>query len=197
MRRSQVQRHRSGGGPRLARRGRALRAALVGTLLLPVLGSCAWFGEDEPPAPPACPAAIALEGAQRTTAFAPGGQRSSASIRWVAAINQVETRCRVVDGRTELDLRFAVVAEAGPAFSGEPVVLELFVATVGPDQRIRSRYPLAVRLDLDSGALRAGRRELLTFDLPSSGPGRAAERIYVGFQLDPRQAAERLQRLRR
>ena len=191
----------SGGEPAVAqRRGArrpALAVALAAALLLPVLGSCAWLMEEESPPPVACPAAVPLEGAHRKTDFAPGGARDAGSIRWVAAINQISTRCERADGGRELELRFAVVAEAGPAFDGAPVVLDLLVAAVGPDQRIQGRRRLGVRLDLGGASGRAGQIETLTFELPGDRSGRGAARFYVGFQLDRAEMQERLQRLRR
>lgn len=175
----------------------ALRVALAAALLLPVLESCAWLMEEEPPPPVVCPAAVPLEGAHRKTDFAPGVARAAGSIRWVAAINQISTRCERADGGRELELRFAVVAEAGPAFDGAPVVLDLLVAAVGPDQRIQGRRRLGVRLDLEGASGRAGQIETLTFALPGDGSRRRAERFYVGFQLDQGEIRERLQRLRR
>lgn len=180
------------------RSGAGRIAAICAALALP---GCSWFAADEdaPGASAAsCPAVLILDGAERTVAYAPGRERQSDGIVHLAAIRDLSSRCTYDGEGVEVDLRLTAVAEAGPAYRGEPVDVELFIATVGPDQSVLGKRSLALRLDIPEGAARAGRVEEISLRLPLSSPERAStRRLFVGFQLDPGEARERIDRFLR
>jgi hypothetical protein len=174
----------------------ARRAALAMSplLLSLVLNSCGWFRDEEASlasGPEPCPATAILEGADRTTAYVAGAAGESEAVRYVAGLSNLASECRTGPAEVEIDLRFTVLVEPGPAFDGAPTALELFVATVGPDARILSKRRLPVTVELEPGAARAGTVEQLTLALAADEPAAAASRrLFVGFQLDPRTLAD-------
>lgn len=163
----------------------------LGPLGALALAGCSWFGGADETAGVACPPALLLDGAERIVRQAPGQQRADRAVRYVAAISALEAECRPVGSNLEVDLRFVVAAETGPAYQGEPVVLDLFVAAVA-DDRLAGRHSLELRLEPDGG--RARRLETLTIALAGQP---ALRRIYLGFALTPEELEERLRRRRR
>ena len=85
--------------------------------------------------PPACPAALILEGAERTSVYRAGAQPRASEIRYIAVLRDLTSACRYYSdadgGGVDVDLTFNLIAERGPAMAGsEPVTY--FVATLGP-----------------------------------------------------------------
>lgn len=146
------------------------------------LGGCAWFGSDEP-APP-CPRAVILEEAAATSAYLPG-RSEPAAVRHVAALRDLASGCRYNEGGLEVDLAVDILADQGPAGSGQPVEVTWFVATVGPDGGIRSKQTFTAAVPFAPGQDVAGVAEGLTLRYPgigaAEGPGLT---LYLGFQVD-------------
>jgi hypothetical protein len=163
------------------------------------LAGCSWFGADEDTTPPPpCPPALILDGAERTIAFAPGRERQGSGVLHLAAVRDLQSSCAYTPDGLDVDLRFAIVVEPGPAHRGEPADLDLFVATVGPDRRVLGKRRIEVRVELPEGAGRVGRIEDLTLRLPLFEPDQArTRRLFLGFQLAPGESGDRIDRFLR
>jgi hypothetical protein len=185
------------GWPGSRRRSARLLRLAAGLGLL-ALGACSSTA-PEAPAAPLCPAALLLEGAERTTAYRAGAEPRPSELRYLAVLTDLSSACRYYDDSNgqgvDVDLSFNVIAERGPALSdGEE--LAYFVATVGPDSRILARDLLRSDLTFAEGEERAGWSEDLTLRLPSVTPGQGrAYTLYVGFPLDDAELARRRQPL--
>ena len=110
---------------------------------------------------------------------------------YIAVLADLSSSCRYYNDDSgqgvDVDLNFKLIAERGPALSGNEEVT-YFVATVGPGNQIVSRDVLSGDLPFTEGAERVGLSEDLTLRLPSitAAQGRAYT-LYVGFQLDEAQ----------
>jgi hypothetical protein len=161
--------------------------ALMGVLALAACGSA------EPELPPAepCPAALLLNGAERTSAYRAGAEPRADELRYVAILTDLSSSCRYYSDDSgqgvDVDLSFKLIAERGPALSGTEEVT-YFVATVGPGNQIFSRDVLSGDLPFTGDEERVGLSEDLTLRLPSITPAQGgAYTLYVGFQLDEAQ----------
>ena len=164
--------------------------------MLGALALCACSSSD-PQAPPiACPTAVLLDGADRTSAYRAGAERRPDNLRYMAALLNLASDCREVDEGIDVDLSFDVLAERGAAVS-DTEELEYFVATVGPDDQILAKEVLRGDVTFAEDEQRAGWHEDLTLRLPSVTAGEAAGyRLYVGFQLDDAELERRRETLR-
>lgn len=172
---------------RAGRSGFGCAPALVGLLALAACGSA----EPEIPPAPACPAALLLDGAARTSAYRAGAEERPDALRYIAILTDLSSSCRYYsDGSgqgVDVDLSFKLIAERGPALSGDEEVT-YFVAAVGPGDQIVSRDVLSGDLPFTDDAERVGLSEDLTLRLPSIPAAQgAAYTLYVGFQLDDAQ----------
>jgi hypothetical protein len=184
---------RSAGWPGSARRSARLLRLAAGLGLL-ALGACSSTA-PEAPAAPLCPAALLLEGAERTTAYRAGSEPRASEIRYLAVLTDLSSACRFDDAGSgvDVDLAFNLIAERGPALAGNEE-LTYFVATMAPDGRILDKQILRGDLAFTQGEERVGFSEELTLRLPSVTPDQAgAYTLYVGFQLDDVELARRRQ----
>lgn len=174
--------------------------ASIGLGLL-ALGGCGTSAPEPPPAP--CPAAVILEGADRTAAYRAGAEARPSEMRYIAALRDLTSACRYysdADGAgVDVDLTFNLIAERGPAMSGSQDV-SYFVQVVGPDARIvpGAQWMLHGDLGFEEGQDRVGWSESLTFRLPTvTSDGGSGYTLYVGFPLDDAELARRKQPLLR
>lgn len=161
--------------------------ALLGALALAACGSA----EPELPPAQACPAALLLNGAERTSAYRAGAEGRADALRYVAILTDLSSSCRYYSDATgqgvDVDLSFKLIAERGPALSTSEEVT-YFVATVGPGNQIFSRDVLSGDLPFTGDAERVGLSEDLTLRLPSiTAEQGGAYTLYIGFQLDDAQ----------
>ncbi len=181
-------------------RGAARRPARPAALLAGVLGLAACASSNPEP-PPACPAALFLDGAAQTAVYTPGAgtEPRPDQLRYLAVLTDLSSSCRYDDSNApgvDVDLSFKVIAERGPALSGREEVT-YFVATVGPDRRILARDTLGGDLPFEDKQ-QVGLSENLTLRLPSITPGQAPYyTLLIGFQLDDEELQRREQPLRR
>jgi hypothetical protein len=168
------------------------------TALLWVLALAA-CGSSEPELPPAqpCPAALLLDGADRTSAYRAGAEPRPDELRYIAVLTDLSSACRYYSDASgqgvDVDLSFKLIAERGPALSGSEQVT-YFVATVGPGGQIFSRDVLSGDLPFTGDEERVGLSEDLTLRLPSITPAQGGTyALYVGFQLDDAQLERREQ----
>ena len=173
--------------PPSARLHAGLATALWALLALASCGTA----EPEPPPGEPCPAALLLDGAEQISAYREGAERGPDELRYIAVLTDLSSSCRYYSDDSgqgvDVDLNFKLIAERGPALSGNEEVT-YFVATVGPGNQIVSRDALSGDLPFTEGAERVGLSEDLTLRLPSitAAQGRAYT-LYVGFQLDDAQ----------
>jgi hypothetical protein len=182
-----------------ARPGFWRTAALVGCL--GGLSACGSTDPTRPPAPPPCPVALLLDGAERTTAYRAGAEPRPDELRYLAVLRDLTSACRYYSGEggagADVDLTFNLIAERGPAMSGTEA-LTYFVATMAPDGRIVGKEILGGDLTFAEGEERVGWSEDLTLRLPSVTPDDAGNyTLYVGFQLDDAALARQRQPLLR
>jgi hypothetical protein len=176
--------------------GRVRRVSVALGLL--ALGACG--STDPAPPAPACPTALLLDGADRTTTYRAGVEPRASEIRYLAVLRDLTSACRYFSDASgagvDVDLGFNLIAERGPAMAGSEE-LTYFVATMGPDGRILAKEILRGDLAFAEGEDRAGWSEELTLRLPAVTPetGRTYA-LYVGFQLDDAELARRRQSLR-
>jgi hypothetical protein len=176
------------GGKRRSARFRPGRATpLMGMLALAACSSA----EPELPPAEACPAALLLDGAERTSVYRAGAEPRADELRYVAVLTDLSSSCRYYSDDTgqgvDVDLSFKLIAERGPALSGREEVT-YFVATVGPGNQIVSRDVLSGDLPFTGDSERVGLSEDLTLRLPSITAAQSgAYTLYVGFQLDDAQ----------
>jgi hypothetical protein len=159
----------------------------MGVLALAACGSA----EPELPPAEACPAALLLNGAERTSAYRAGAEPRPDQLRYVAILTDLSSSCRYYSDDSgqgvDVDLSFKLIADRGPALSGTEEVT-YFVATVGPGNQIFSRDVLSGDLPFTGDEERVGLSEDLTLRLPSITPAQGgAYTLYVGFQLDEAQ----------
>jgi hypothetical protein len=179
---------RSRCGKRGAARLRPGRATpLLGMLALAACSSA----EPEVPPAEACPAALLLDGAERTSVYRDDAEPRPDELRYIALLTDLSSSCRYYSDDTgqgvEVDLSFKLIAERGPALSGREEVT-YFVATVGPGNQIFSRDVLSGDLPFAGDSERVGLSEDLTLRLPSITAAQSgAYTLYVGFQLDDAQ----------
>jgi hypothetical protein len=175
------------------------RAALpVPLLAVSLLAACA-AGEEAPaPLPPACPGALILQGAERTSAFTPGAGSSPSALQHLAVVTNLSSACRFDESGVDVDLAFDLIAERGPAMAGDEVELTYFVATLGPGGEVLAKQLLTSEIVFEAEERVAGMAEQLTYRLPSVTAGQGQDYdIFLGFQLDPAELDQRLQPLLR
>ena len=173
-----------------------------GALSLVALGGLALAGcaSDASPAPqpPACPTALILQGAERTAAYAPGADASPSALQHMAVLTNLASACSFGADGVDVDLAFDLIAERGPAMTGDTAELTYFVATLGPGDEVLAKQLLTSEIAFETEDRVAGMAEQLTYRLPSVTSGQGQDYlIYVGFQLDPAELDQRLQPLLR
>ncbi len=162
-----------------------------------LLAACASSKPAPRPVPPACPAALVLEGAERTTSYR-GGERSPDALQYLAVLTHLQSTCSYNDKGVDVDLGLDLIAQRGPAAAQEKVPLTYFIATVGPERQILSKQLLDSEIEFTKGEDLAGVAEQLTLRLPAVTPEQAAAySLYLGFQLDDADLERRLQPLLR
>ncbi len=186
-------RRRPRAGAALLVRGVCRAAAGLAALLL---AACA--SSTPPPAAPVCPAALLLQGAERTASYRPGSDRNPQALRYLAVLSHLQSTCRYDDKGVDVDVALDLIAQHGPAATGDPVQLTYFVATMGPDRQILSKQVFDSEIVFVKDEDLAGVAEQLTLRLPSVTPEQAAGyNLLLGFQLDEAELDQRLQPLLR
>lgn len=139
--------------------------------------------------PARCPSVLIVEDAAELTLFSPGGGRDLTDVVAVAGFGPFEGQCDYFDDRVDVRLELLVVAERGPALSGDRVVVEYFVSILDPQDRIMAKREFPVDLRFASASLsQAASREVLVQSIPLADLATAGDHeILVGFQLDPAQ----------
>lgn len=187
----------SASGEPAAPASRRLRRSVAGGVALTTLlaAGCGFLSEEPKRQPPPCPNASILEGAGVTSTYRPGQEGDAQSLRYTAGLAQLISQCRYPADGLEVDLSFNVLAEKGPAYGQGPLEITYFVATVGPDQRVRSKRLFSTELRFPDGRPVAGQAESLTLRYPFVFAAEGATlQLYLGFQLNPDEVRRRQQR---
>jgi hypothetical protein len=156
-----------------------------------MLTGCNVFGSGEPaPIPPGCPPVHALIGADRVSSYrSPEAQADD--LEYVAALNQVRSRCRTIDDGIEVDVAFELVVERGPALPSDPLRIGYFIATLAaPNDALIGKRVLPVELAFGDAEL-AGTTETVTFRLTGVDPASPPTRRLVVGLANGRQPAPR------
>ncbi len=150
--------------------------------LLAGLAACS--GSSDTPITPAiaristCPQAQIAVPADRVSFKGPDD-----SLRYIAAITDLQSDCRIEADGVEVDLAFALRAEKGPGFADDPVAVSYFVATLDPAQQIIGKQIFASRFVLPPDQPTGGRVETVTLRLPNTADlPITSYRLYIGFQ---------------
>ena len=164
----------------------------IAAALLALLSAC---GSSSPePAPPACPTALFLKGAERTAAYRPGTDPRPADLRYLAVLTDLASACRYENNGVDVALRFNLIAEQGPAYDGGPLRLTYFVATMGPDQQILNKQLFDADVAFPEGQQLAGSAQEMTVHLPEVTPAAGQQYgVFLGFQLDDAEMRRRLE----
>jgi hypothetical protein len=150
------------------------------------LAACSSAEPEVPPAE-ACPAALLLDGAERTSVYRDDAAPRPDELRYIAGLSDLASNCRYVDEGVEIDLAFTLTAERGPAFSA-PEEVSYFVATLGPDEQFLNKEIYPAELDFEESYVGARWSEQLTLLIRSIEAAQGADyTLYVGFQLDDAQ----------
>jgi hypothetical protein len=174
------------------------RTRSAGVGLMALLAACASSKPEQvKQAAAACPAALLLDGAERTTSYR-GDDRSPNALQYLAVLTNLKSTCRYNDQGVDVDLGLDLIAQRGPAGTQDSVPLTYFIATIGPDKQILSKQLLDSEVVFTKDEELAGVNEQLTLRLPAVTPERAsAYALYLGFQLDDADLERRLQPLLR
>ncbi len=173
-----------------------IRSGGIGLVAL-LLASCSSSKPPPPPVAVACPAALILDGAERTTSYR-GTERSPDALQYLAVLTHLQSACSYNDKGVDVDLALDLIAQRGPAAQDEKASLTYFVATVGPNRQVLSKRLLPSTIEFTKGEDLAGVNEQLTLRLPSVTPEQApGYSLYLGFQLDDADLQRRLQPLLR
>ena len=168
------------------------------SLIAPVALALAGCASDESPAPqpPACPPTLILQGAERTAAYSPGADPTPSALQHMAVLTNLASACSFGGDGVDVDLAFDLIAERGPAMTGDTAELTYFVATLGPGEEVLAKQLLTSEIAFEPEERVAGIAEELTYRLPSVTAGQGqGYLIYLGFQLDPAELDQRLQPL--
>jgi hypothetical protein len=174
------------------------QARPAATLALLLLAACAGGDKGPPPQPPACPATLFLQGAERTSAWADEAAPSPENQRYVAAMTNLRSGCAYNEAGVDVDLAFDLIVERGPALADQTAPLTFFVATMGPGSEILAKQVLTSQVAFEPSDRVAGSAEEMTLRLPGVTPEQAGDyALYLGFQLEEAELEERLQPLLR
>jgi hypothetical protein len=171
------------------------RFGIAVPLLGLLLSACA--SSSAPEAPPPCPTALFLKGAERTAAYLPGTTPRPADLQHLAVMTNLVSACSYGDGNLDVALRFDLIGEKGPAYGGGPLPLTFFVATIGPDQQVLNKQLFDATVEFPEAQQLGGSAQELTVRLPSVERDAGQQyAVYLGFQLDDAEIQRRLDSMR-
>ncbi len=167
-------------------RRRAARIALALLLTAPALCGCDYFyGQtiDGKKIDLACPKIGILRDANQLTLYRPGGN-GPADVQLRAQIVDYQGTCTYDETGVTIDVGLIVVAERGPALSGNSVPLSYFAATIDPNGKAIARKQFDTTADFSGLVPRAGASEMLQAHVPlEKGKDARFYQLWVGFLL--------------
>lgn len=137
--------------------------------------------------PVACPAVRVVQDLDRVVQFSPGGN----DLTDVAArglIYDFYGGCEYYDDSVVVELVVEIVAEMGPAATGQAAEMPFFVAVSDPTDAVINKRQFDSRIDFPDAVGRTGFAETieLTIPLDNLRDGQAYT-VLLGFQLSPGQ----------
>ena len=167
---------------------RGLPGLLAGILLL--LGACS--SNEAKVSVLTCPQVYMVEDAMRYVEYAPGEGHDLIDERYDARMINVEWLCTFLtdQNRVDMEVRFGMRANMGPAAKEAVGRFPYFVAVADPDGKIIAKQVFAIDIAFPGNAIEIGHIESVFQKLTYASLARAAEyTVYIGFQLTPEQLA--------
>lgn len=165
----------------------ALAALALG---LPLLAACSSLGGSDSAAK-ACPKVQIVRDLSEVTSFQPGAGRDFNDIVSRAALIDYSGQCDYMDDGVRLSMFVTLLAERGPAMTGDRADYRYFVAVYPPgaDTPVtKTEFDTAV--GFGNGQKRSGSKEELTPFIPLPANTDARDwTVVLGFQLTPDQMA--------
>jgi hypothetical protein len=134
----------------------------------------------------ACPNVVILRPLANTAVFAPSPEHRPENVAFYGILSDVSAKCDTLAGAVLVRLSVILVAQRGPATSGNGVDLDYFVAVTGADQQIISKRPFAVHVTFPTAdKARAGVTDHIVEAIPLSGHQPGQYNMVLGFQQSP------------
>jgi|GEM_PF-360739 len=133
-----------------------------------------------------CPPLGSLKEAETLTRFQPGDGRDLTDVVIDARVGRVVGKCEVRKSELLADVTAGVelLAERGPALTGDTAPIEYFIAIQAPDGSVAGRQGFTLDFEFEDGARQARAVDYLTFQLPNATPEALPRyRIFVGLQM--------------
>lgn len=135
----------------------------------------------------ACPKVSIVRDLAEVTVFRPGG-RDLTDLESRAALADFSGNCEYASDGVTVNVNVYLVAERGPALTGNTAKYQYFVALAKPDESIASKAFFDTDVTFPSGQPRAGSKEELAPKIPLPKDANAKDwKVYLGFQLTPEQ----------
>jgi len=147
------------------------------------LAACS-SGRNEPP-PALCPRVAIINGLESLERPLLDG---SDGIAYRAALENIDGRCRPVDGDLVVDIAIDVVVNPGQGREGRLVELPYFVAVSAPNGDVLDRQDFVAKINLAPGARSGGVTETFSQRFAGLGEGAAGYQVLFGFALPPEEA---------
>ncbi|MEQ8964242.1 MAG: hypothetical protein RID91_00330 [Azospirillaceae bacterium] len=166
-------------------KGRA-RAALAGAAGLVALAACGGGPSYDPEEPRGCPPVSIVRDAAEVTVFAPGGGRDATDVVARGGFGGYSGECVYEEEESAVlvDMSLELLAEQGPAGTGDSVALSYFVAVTDPEGAILDKRVFDAEVPVGPRSGVGGTREDLSQTIPLERLVEGqAHRILLGFQL--------------
>lgn len=164
-------------------------AAVGAVVAVGLLAGCSSLGLSDPPtANLGCPKVAIVRDTSKVTQFRAGQGRDLTDVTSRAALVDFQGGCDYGRDGVSVDFSLRLVAERGPALTGNEAVYRYFVAIARPDHSIIAKREFDTSVTFPAGATRAGSEESLTQTIPlPEGEDAGAYQVLLGFQLSPEQ----------
>lgn len=131
-----------------------------------------------------CPAVSVVSNVGSITRFA-GAGRNAKDVAFNASITGIHIDCEQGE-RVDMEISFAIVAQRGPAMTGDSATLPYFLILMRDNHRITVKKIYETTIRFKGGADRAAVRETIVQRFEDSAPARRYDyELLVGFQLTP------------
>ncbi|MDP6689547.1 MAG: hypothetical protein QF384_08635 [Alphaproteobacteria bacterium] len=160
------------------------KAALICIAILS-LSACSLFQSGSPKV---CPRVALLNDAAKMTQYRDGPGRDLIDVVYEARVHDVKWGCKYVDSRVRVEVKIDIVAQRGPASSGDGAQVPFFVAIIDSAQNIVAKKVFQSEVEFRGGRRRAGVREEIdqTIFLKQGEHGSDYE-VIVGLQVSEQQ----------
>lgn len=166
-------------------------AALLAAFAFSLLASCSWVPfigkKTDGAASPACPIAVILHPLANTAVFrqGTGPELRPLDVAWYGIYSDIAVTCKITGDTLHATLDNVIVAERGPAASGDGVDLTYFVSLTGGDQTILGKKSFGVHVAVADRAKRGGVSDHIEVAFATGGRPVSDLNITAGFQQSP------------